>query len=97
MKQVLENFERHVFKVCLTILLGIVGWFSSQVYLTLRDIQKQFGDMDKRVSMIEVSRSIYMERYIKIEGMSSDQQKILENLQSRVSVMENNLQRHKIY
>lgn len=97
MKTALETFERHIFKVTITVLVAIVGWFSSQVYFSLRDIQKQFGEMDKRVSNIEVSRSIYLPNYIKLEGASTEQQKSIDEMKNRMAIVEDTLRRHHIY
>lgn len=97
MNSILQDFSSWAVKGVFGALMSIIAWFSMQLYGTMASIQKQFQEMDKRVSGIEISRSYYMERFLKTEAIILDVQSKVETLQQKQAVTRDALQRHNIY
>ncbi len=97
MNTLLQDFSSWAVKGVFGALMSVIAWFSMQLYGTMASIQKQFQEMDKRVSGIELSRSFYMERFLKSEAIIIDVQSKVENLQQMQAVTKDALQRHNIY
>lgn len=96
-KKALGLFEEYWFKPSITVLIGMVGWFSLQVYGTLKEISVQFNAMDKRVAVMESSKMVESNRIDRTEALSQQTAAATTSLQAAVLDIQTRLNRNKIY